>query len=1016
MTTDNGLTQSADVKLPGLGLPIDAHVKKFDPTYEENERGYRVATYPAQTKAAAGHTFAFFPSAIEEESWRAGTVTTRERAMWAFMEAISDKPEWTRKVFDDTIVGKWYRELRERMGSEPTEGEFWNKAEWEEAECDDDDKAIDWRKDRDSFPSEEVKALPFPWNRGFSDAMFAWCVRELRDKARIEEKTGIVSALESSAAVLKSDSAIPADLKDRLRTQAARLEDVPDKDKDWHPGSNEQVLDLVHPSLFPLVYGRSRGFTDRVIASPEAALELIGAGEVMGHTYVPWTRERYKEALMEYRSWHPTTDEEWTRFNGALDRIVNGDTKIPGAGDRTHLSQRFQWLPAEVDVAYSEDGEVQCTFASYINNLHPVEYKELYDVCGGVLARVLPMFDAVYERVMSWDWEEAPRKRIEALDTKRQCTTPDACGDYCESDNMPRDEEDDSEDDDVWEQQEAWYERTHAVQQPNPPVATYTYPGIESFKSRDLFGGAKRLQVIVKMANIHLTPDKPAYEGGSWHLEGLHNERICATALYYYDVANISESKLALRTNGNGEGPEGLSVEFRYDQHDHAGPAQYFDIETDWDASPIQDHGAVVAREDRVLVFPNTYQHRVEPFELLDKSRPGHRKILAFFLVDPATPVVGTANVPPQQAHWGHAGRNVLEDRLPEELVRQVMTDVDCPYDLDTAKKIRLEFMDERSAKVDEENKELSRNGGWILGVGPVKRALVAARRPRLRVRLGLWPAVRGPRKVIVGQLALLRSEGGVVARRGDMLDKRSRVLPHPGEHEAVLLRRLLVPRAIGGHDLVSPVLALKVLGARGGVAQAPVFGAERLDLGAEGAHDRVLLGHDGYGVVDALQRLVRELARRVVVQDGGQVLVRRLAVDHEAVEQVAAPVVAREPDGEHGRVDAAHVGPLDRADRLARHPRHVGGVRDCVDGRLAPMAPAQDEDAAVAVDEGDDPAPRVRGTNDGHDGAVAVRCGGVLDELGHAVRRHFGSSQDAVHVLLAVVEGGLGSAMPSIT
>lgn len=38
MTLDNGLTQSADVKLPGLGLPIDAHVKKFDPTYEENER------------------------------------------------------------------------------------------------------------------------------------------------------------------------------------------------------------------------------------------------------------------------------------------------------------------------------------------------------------------------------------------------------------------------------------------------------------------------------------------------------------------------------------------------------------------------------------------------------------------------------------------------------------------------------------------------------------------------------------------------------------------------------------------------------------------------------------------------------------------------------------------------------------------------------------------------------------------------------------------------------------------
>ena len=28
------------------------------------------------------------------------------------------------------------------------------------------------------------------------------------------------------------------------------------------------------------------------------------------------------------------------------------------------------------------------------------------------------------------------------------------------------------------------------------------------------------LQVIVKLANIHLTPDKPTYKGGSWHVEG----------------------------------------------------------------------------------------------------------------------------------------------------------------------------------------------------------------------------------------------------------------------------------------------------------------------------------------------------------------------------------------------------------------------------------------------------------------------------------------------------------------
>ncbi len=32
------------------------------------------------------------------------------------------------------------------------------------------------------------------------------------------------------------------------------------------------------------------------------------------------------------------------------------------------------------------------------------------------------------------------------------------------------------------------------------------------------------LQIIVKLANIHLTPDKPEYKGGSWHVEGQLNE------------------------------------------------------------------------------------------------------------------------------------------------------------------------------------------------------------------------------------------------------------------------------------------------------------------------------------------------------------------------------------------------------------------------------------------------------------------------------------------------------------
>ena len=68
----------------------------------------------------------------------------------------------------------------------------------------------------------------------------------------------MIPTLDLDAAVIKSDIAISSELKDALRIGAALLEDVPERLRDWHPGSDGKVLDLVHPSLFPLVYGRSR--------------------------------------------------------------------------------------------------------------------------------------------------------------------------------------------------------------------------------------------------------------------------------------------------------------------------------------------------------------------------------------------------------------------------------------------------------------------------------------------------------------------------------------------------------------------------------------------------------------------------------------------------------------------------------------------------------------------------------------------------------------------------------------
>jgi hypothetical protein len=45
-------------------------------------------------------------------------------------------------------------------------------------------------------------------------------------------------------------------------------------------------------------------------------------------------------------------------------------------------------------------------------------------------------------------------------------------------------------------------------------------------------------------------------------------------------------------------------------------------------------------------------QHRVSPFHLTDPTKPGHRRFIALWLVDPNRRIVSTANVPPQQMTW----------------------------------------------------------------------------------------------------------------------------------------------------------------------------------------------------------------------------------------------------------------------------------------------------------------------------------------------------------------------------
>lgn len=205
------------------------------------------------------------------------------------------------------------------------------------------------------------------------------------------------------------------------------------------------------------------------------------------------------------------------------------------------------------------------------------------------------------------------------------------------------------------------------------------------------------LQVIVKLASIELTPDNPRYPGGNWHLEGMKNEHIVATSIYYYDVENVTPSSLSFRQHADLD-----EMALQYEQDDHEPLSTVFGTNSMRDEPAVQELGGISTPEGRILAFPNTLQHKVEPFELVDKTKPGHRRFLVLWLVDPHFRIFSTRNVPPQRHDWWAEGvLDMIDFRpLPAELVDMVKDEIgEWPMGLEEAKALRIELMAERTMR-----------------------------------------------------------------------------------------------------------------------------------------------------------------------------------------------------------------------------------------------------------------------------------------------------------------------------
>ncbi|KAH9914461.1 uncharacterized protein B0H18DRAFT_1215946 [Fomitopsis serialis] len=488
--------------------------------------------------------------------------TLAELRMCALSAAIRQKPEWWVKFRDEEVQAKWTEEIKEQQ--------------------------------KDMHRSLQL-----------TDNMIHYILGELDAYAALRDpETGVEPG--PYERIWQSDQLVPASLKASLVSAVAPLD-----------------LDLVHPSLYPVVYGRT-------------------------------TTRGFEETLQ------PRATDVAAMFR----------------------SERFQWLPSDFHV--EEDGTVKLA-SPYINNIHPEDHKALTELPTRLDLKGRKFPGCVWPNGHEPYLDEDTRLRFIAEHDRLRA-----------EDRKVWEAGRDKFLDDEWDvflatcpsEDEKWVEPPYSeFKEVNYFVklldewlgaqAEHLWPdskpsydgGLDGVKKTvDLRG--KTLHVIVKLANIVLTPEKPEYSGGTWHVEGMDNEAIVSTFIYYYDTENITDSTLSFRNAVN---------EPRYHaQFDYYCMQHLYNINVDQIC--VQTVGQVTTKQDRCIAFPNIYHtsSRLPP-RRPHQARPP--QILVFFLVDPNITFLESTNL------WW---------RLPFELQEMVWERLDLLTE-EQAKQYREELMKERT-------------------------------------------------------------------------------------------------------------------------------------------------------------------------------------------------------------------------------------------------------------------------------------------------------------------------------
>ena len=496
------------------------------------------------------------------------------------------------------------------------------------------------RKIFDSDFTFEWKNAKIMSGRDITRPMADWCVEEVKYNVSGFLDSKAVPAIDGG--VFKSDVAVPKSLSAEFRNTAASLQRAT-----RHTNPVNKVSHIVDPYSYPFSWEHTRTLHFE---------EPLGLSDCISRTCEGQLARQPAES--------DCPDDARSRYKNDM-----------------AFSRRFQYLPFEI--TFGDRGEGGAKITSYINNVHPMKHRNIYNILESFIDKTIPMFNHSIMAIKAPSYENVRlhvafmgrepfiKKDVDDFRPAEQRTVLD----FADTQGRYRD----------------WLR-------------------VDLKKEFWNIG----LQYVPHVQEIILTPEESIFNGEDWHVQGQRNERICATAVYIYNSENITSARISFRRRIHDEE---ASLAAGAIQEPPFAPEIYGAQSGD---PVIQHMGDLELPEGRVITYPNMFQSRLLPFELKDKNKPGCVKMLMLHLIDPNRRMMSTAMVPPQRKDWWAdeiRRHNARIYRLPPEIWDLIVDMVEeCPIGTHEAEKIQREFMEERWEFQQKQTKAMEDYLQWDLG------------------------------------------------------------------------------------------------------------------------------------------------------------------------------------------------------------------------------------------------------------------------------------------------------------